>query len=121
MFTIKTMQQENEPFYCLTQSEIEILARQAGQAAATETFNLMRTHKEELITPKMAAKLLGVSNNTVRSWLHNGILKANRIGCHYFIPESEIHRCAKTRLETANLQPSADISARGSEKISPKS
>lgn len=130
MLSISEINGTGEPIYCLSKAEIEELARQAGIAAATETVRLMAPAREEaeLYSPMRAAKLLGVTHNTVRNWIRAGIIEASKVGCHYLIPGAEIARItnAATRyglrpgLETAKVQPSADISAPEAEKISPK-
>lgn len=47
---------------------------------------------EALFTLTEAARLLGVSHNGIRGWVHKGIIRAAKVGCRYFIQGSEIQR-----------------------------
>ncbi len=49
--------------------------------------------RAKLVTPRDAAKILGVSYPTVKQWLYSGKLKADKTqGGHYRIPETELDR-----------------------------
>jgi molybdopterin-binding protein len=47
----------------------------------------------ELVTPRTAARRLGVSYGTVKQWIYKGTLRTRRTaGGHHRVPESEIDR-----------------------------
>jgi molybdopterin-binding protein len=47
----------------------------------------------ELLTPRAAARRLGVSYTTVKQWIYKGIVRTRRTaGGHHRVPEAEIDR-----------------------------
>jgi molybdopterin-binding protein len=47
----------------------------------------------ELLTPRQAARRLGVSYATVKQWIYNGSIRTRRTpGGHHRVPEGEIER-----------------------------
>jgi len=45
-----------------------------------------------LFTVKEAARQLGVSRETVRRWIHRGVIRGVRVGKNHKIPEVELIR-----------------------------
>jgi len=45
-----------------------------------------------LFTVTEAARQLGVSRETVRRWIHRGVIRAVRVGKNHKIPEVELKR-----------------------------
>lgn len=49
----------------------------------------------ELITPQEAAKMLKVSDQTIRKMIKRGDLKAYKVGCRWRIEQGEINKLLK--------------------------
>jgi excisionase family DNA binding protein len=46
-----------------------------------------------MLTVPQAAKQAGVSESTIRTWIHNGDLDAVRVGNAYGIEEDDLQEC----------------------------
>jgi len=69
----------------------------------------------KMLTPRDAAKILGVSYPTIKQWIYRGRLKTGKTeGGHYRIPESEIDRL----LPAASKVATPEVRRRNFRKIS---
>ena len=58
----------------------------------TQDNPLHETYLRLAYTPAQLAKMLGVTTNRIRRWIKDGLLKANKMGRTWLIPQSEVRR-----------------------------
>jgi len=64
----------------------------------------MRRKSENLLTPREAAQVLGVSYPTLKQWIYHGKLRTVKTaGGHHRVPESEIDRYLSRTLRRADV------------------
>ncbi|MGH9731671.1 MAG: TOBE domain-containing protein [Candidatus Acidiferrales bacterium] len=64
----------------------------------------MRRKSENLLTPREAAQILGVSYPTLKQWIYHGRLRTVKTaGGHHRVPESEIDRYLSRTLRRADV------------------
>jgi len=64
-----------------------------------------RGSRPELVTPREAAKVLGVSYATLKQWIYGKKLKSVKTaGGHHRIPESEIDRLLPQKADKGDIQ-----------------
>ncbi|HET6198898.1 MAG: helix-turn-helix transcriptional regulator [Candidatus Acidiferrales bacterium] len=64
----------------------------------------MRRKPENLLTPREAAQILGVSYPTLKQWIYHGKLRTVKTaGGHHRVPESEIDRYLSRTLRRADV------------------
>ncbi len=60
---------------------------------------------QQLLAPREAAKVLGISYPTLKQWIYAGKIKTNRTpGGHHRVPESEIDRLFPHKAERGDVQ-----------------
>lgn len=64
----------------------------------------MHRKSENLLTPREAAQVLGISYPTLKQWIYHGKLRTIKTaGGHHRVPESEIDRYLSRRLRRADV------------------
>ncbi len=64
----------------------------------------MRRKSENLLTPREAAQVLGISYPTLKQWIYHGKLRTIKTaGGHHRVPESEIDRYLSRTLRSADV------------------
>jgi len=64
----------------------------------------MRRKPENLLTPREAAQILGISYPTLKQWIYHGKLRTVKTaGGHHRVPESEIDRYLSRTLRRADV------------------
>ena len=59
----------------------------------------------ELLPPREAAKILGISYPTLKQWIYRGKIKTVKTpGGHHRVPESEIDRLIPKKLDYGNIE-----------------
>ncbi|MCL6474426.1 MAG: helix-turn-helix domain-containing protein [Firmicutes bacterium] len=59
----------------------------------------MQETQYKLLSVKQTAQELGVSRETVRRWIHKGVLRAVRIGRNHKIPEAQLQKLIRRQGE----------------------
>lgn len=64
----------------------------------------MRRKSANLLTPREAAQVLGISYPTLKQWIYHGKLRTIKtVGGHHRVPESEIDRYLSRTLRRADV------------------